>query len=50
MVKVKLCALHLISINFLLGLNVGKDKIMEMACLITDSDLNLIAEVQSSTI
>ncbi|XP_066138084.1 oligoribonuclease isoform X2 [Euwallacea fornicatus] len=28
------------------GLNVDKDKIMEIACLITDSNLNIIAESQ----
>lgn len=26
------------------GLNVDKDRIMEIACLITDSDLNIVAE------
>ena len=28
------------------GLNVDKDHILEMACLITDGDLNLVAEVR----
>lgn len=27
------------------GLDVQKDRIMEMACLVTDGDLNIIAEV-----
>lgn len=27
------------------GLDVEKDQILEMACLITDSDLNVLAEV-----
>lgn len=26
------------------GLDVRKDKIMEIACLVTDSDLNIVAE------
>lgn len=26
------------------GLDVDKDKIMEIACLVTDSDLNIVAE------
>lgn len=26
------------------GLNIERDKIMEVACLITDSDLNIVAE------
>ena len=26
------------------GLNVGTDKIMEVACIITDEDLNIVAE------
>lgn len=26
------------------GLNIEQDKIMEVACLVTDSDLNVIAE------
>lgn len=26
------------------GLNVNQDKIMEIACLVTDADLNIIAE------
>ena len=29
------------------GLDVEKDQIIEMACLITDSDLNILAEVMS---
>ena len=27
------------------GLDIEKDQIIEMACLITDSDLNILAEV-----
>lgn len=27
------------------GLDIDKDEIIEMACIITDSDLNIIAEV-----
>lgn len=27
------------------GLDIEKDQIIEMACIITDSDLNIIAEV-----
>lgn len=27
------------------GLDIEKDKIIEMACIITDSDLNILAEV-----
>lgn len=27
------------------GLDIDKDQIIEMACLITDSDLNVLAEV-----
>lgn len=27
------------------GLDIDKDQIIEMACLITDSDLNILAEV-----
>lgn len=27
------------------GLDIEKDRIIEMACLITDSDLNILAEV-----
>lgn len=30
------------------GLDVEKDQILEMACLITDSDLNVLAEVRGS--
>lgn len=29
------------------GLDVEKDQILEMACLITDSDLNVLAEVRA---
>lgn len=28
------------------GLDIDKDQIIEMACIITDSDLNIIAEVR----
>lgn len=27
------------------GLDIEKDQIIEMACIITDSDLNIVAEV-----
>uniref|UniRef100_A0A8C9FS93 Exonuclease domain-containing protein n=1 Tax=Pavo cristatus TaxID=9049 RepID=A0A8C9FS93_PAVCR len=30
------------------GLDVEKDQILEMACLITDSDLNVLAEVSTA--
>lgn len=30
------------------GLDIEKDKIIEMACIVTDSDLNVIAEVGDS--
>lgn len=30
------------------GLDIEKDKIIEMACIVTDSDLNIIAEVGDS--
>lgn len=31
------------------GLDIEKDKIIEMACIITDSDLNVLAEVRLSS-
>lgn len=30
------------------GLDIEKDQIIEMACIITDSDLNILAEVMLS--
>lgn len=32
------------------GLDVRKDKIMEIACLVTDDDLNVLAELESIVI
>ena len=32
------------------GLDIEKDQIIEMACLITDSDLNILAEVGDTDI
>ena len=31
------------------GLDIEKDKIIEMACIITDSELNVLAEVTHKT-
>lgn len=32
------------------GLDIEKDQIIEMACIITDSDLNILAKVRLNTI
>lgn len=40
--KLKHCFCHLFQMT---GLDIEKDQIIEMACIITDSDLNVLAEV-----
>ena len=32
------------------GLDIEKDKIIEMACIITDSELNVLAEVMPNSL
>ncbi len=36
------------SLTMILGLDVDKCSILEMACIITDKDLNIIAEVRGN--
>ena len=39
------CNFTYLSSPLLLGLDLEKDKILEMACVITDADLNVLKEV-----
>lgn len=39
------CVSHIYFLLQMTGLDIEKDQIIEMACLITDSDLNILAEV-----
>lgn len=40
-----LCVFYIYFLLQMTGLDIEKDQIIEMACLITDSDLNILAEV-----